>query len=287
MKTLYLDTSIINRIYDDPDFDKIINIIKSHLEIYPSIFNVIELASTPNMNRRIGLLKILKSISGNYRPLALPGEILKRSLQAICLGDKNIDISIDDKFEDVWEMLNDPERIGDDAYTDIYNWKQKQEKWYQDMHYNGRPMIQKVISSLSSDEQNELYRNFSKLINYYSQQFKLISDFIDKIDIKNILSIPPEEKVNKILKYSEHWRFFLAGLIYSLYTRSFRSINYSKKKNPGSIDTQQSIYLANCDIIVTSDYNQYKMFRLLVKLGDKKRYSWNYITFRNWVIKIK
>jgi len=284
MKTIYLDTSAINYIYDDSRSDRITSILKEKARIYLSIFNIVELACEKDKNRRIGLIKIAKKLIGNYLPLAMPGELLKRSLISICFGKKNMNNSMSKDWDAIWIALNEPELIDNEEYSEIITWKKNQEKWYQNMHESGRPKIQKAIQQLPKSEQKKLTYSFSRTITYYSKQQDLVTSLIDNISFNNKLKLRNDEIAQIIITHSEHWRFFLAGMVYGLYSRSLRFQNYGKKKNPGSIDTQQSIYLSTSDIIVTADNYQFRMMRLLVPFGHIKRYAWNYKKFREWVL---
>lgn len=91
------------------------------------------------------------------------------------------------------------------------------------------------------------------------------------------------ELIERIIHHSEHWRFFLSSMVYGMYLRSVRTINFGRLKNPGSIDTQQAIYLTVCDTFVTADRHQHRMLRLLVPFGHKKRQIWDYDRFAKWV----
>lgn len=284
MKVFYLDTSVINQLYDDSKSDILINRLKDIATVVISIFNVVELASTNDKNRRIGLINAAKKLSNNYRPLAMPGDILKRSLVAICNNHYKMDNSIGSEWDNIWIAQNDPELIDNDFYVEICEWKNYQEEWYQKMHEHGRPNLQKVLLELPKSKRNDIVQNFSKILKYYSQQDELIANFIEKVNVKNNLKLSNENIRKKILNHSEHWRFFLAAMVYGLYVRSCRESNYSKKKNPGSIDTQQSVYLATCDIIVSADIKQYNMMRLLVPLGHKNRFAWKYKKLREWIL---
>jgi hypothetical protein len=283
MPILYLDTSAINHLYDDPKSTQLIDTLKRKAKVYLSVYNIAELASTSDENRRVELINTAKKISNTYHPLAMPGDLLKRSLAAICTGQSKMINSIDKNWEGIWITLSNPRQLDEEGFNEICAWKRKQEEWYHKMHENGRPSMQKVILELPKSKQNELFNSFSRTINYYSKQNELLESFIKKINLSVNLKISIEEIVRRIITHSEHWRFFLAGMVYGLYVRSIRTSRYGKKNNPGSIDTQQSIYIAMCDIIISADDNQYKMMRLLVPFGHKKRYAWNYAQFRNWL----
>ena len=62
-------------------------------------------------------------------------------------------------------------------------------------------------------------------------------------------------------------------MVCGMYGRSIRTGQFGKDKNPGSIDTQQSIYLAICDVFVTADRLQRRMLRLLACFGHRKKAS--------------
>jgi len=95
-----------------------------------------------------------------------------------------------------------------------------------------------------------------------------------------------DELVQRVIRNSEQWRFFLTSMAYGMYVRSVKATHFSKKKNPGSIDTQQAIYLTLCDVFVTADKAQYRMLRLLAPFGHKKRYIWQYSVFVQYLKRI-
>ncbi len=74
-------------------------------------------------------------------------------------------------------------------------------------------------------------------------------------------------------------------MVYGLFARGLKQTNFSKKQNPGSIDTQQAIYLAACDVFVTADRAQRRMLRLLVPFGHKKREVWTFNEFESFAMK--
>ena len=64
MKVFYLDTSAINSLYDDPEVSNLKSAIKDRAQVYISVFTIAELASTSDADRRLGLLRLAKDISG-------------------------------------------------------------------------------------------------------------------------------------------------------------------------------------------------------------------------------
>lgn len=284
MKIIYLDTSAINQLHDDPKSAMLIRAIKAKTLPLISVFTFMEIASTSDSHRRLSLLGLLKEIVGTSRPAAMPGELLRRSLEAMKVHDSKMDISIGRDYDGVWLALSKPDLVEDDDYQEIIARKRHEEAWYQDMHDQGRPSIQQALAQLPPKERVPL--TFSKFIKHYRSNPELMNIVYDLASRSGTRVKVDNQLVLKTIQYSEHWRFFLAGMAHGFYSRSLKISNFSKSKNPGSIDTQQSIYLAACDVFVTADQQQYRMLRLLSLFGHKKRKVWKYSNFTSWLLGI-
>ena len=285
MKAFYLDTSAINSLYDDPKVSNLKSAIKDRAQVYISVFTIAELASTSDADRRLGLLRLAKDISGKFRPAAMPGDLLKRSLEAIHAWAPDMDNSMGPEWDGVWTALNDPTLIDEESYREITEWKAQQENWYHETHDRGRPLMQNGLAKLSSEERSTLTPRFSRLIKYYPPDREFIKDFVADMASHSGTKLQVDRALAyRIIRHSEHWRFFLASMAYGMYGRSIRISHFSRSKNPGSIDTQQSIYLAICDVFVTADQQQYRMLRLLTPFGHKKRQVWKYPRFASWLL---
>lgn len=282
MNIFYLDTSAINRLYDNPKIPELKNAIIFKGKIFLSIFNIVELASESNKERREGLLKLVRDIGCNYRPLAMPNEILKRAVEAVRVLARDMNYSMGEEWDEVWVILKEPEQIDLEAYDKIIKWKKKQEQWYQELHDRGRNLWQDKISDLSKEERHTFTSNFSKLIKTYRPEF--IASFVSNLANKGANLTINDELAKRIVRHSEHWRFFLFSMTYGMFVRSIRTSNFAKSKTPGSIDIQQSIYLANCDIFITADDAQYAMLRLINQFGHRKRKVWKAARFIEWLL---
>ena len=115
---------------------------------------------------------------------------------------------------------------------------------YQDMHDEGRPYIQGALSRMPKSEREQLISRPLKVLKFFVKQggsFEgLVKGMVMKCGQKDI-------STQQVLQLEE-WRFFLGGMVYGFYMRSVQPNRFSKKANPGSIDTQQSIYLAGSDL---------------------------------------
>ena len=79
--TYYLDTSAIDRIYRDPKWDdRALEALLHVANVRFSALNIAELCATPDSERRHAYMQIVNKLSEDYRPLALPSDILDRSL---------------------------------------------------------------------------------------------------------------------------------------------------------------------------------------------------------------
>lgn len=113
--TFYFDTSAVNWLSKDPACDAITNGIRNYTGLYISAFTVAELAASPIKEQGNQLLKIAKTISSNRRPLAMPNDLLKRSLNAMLSNADVMDASIGPEWDGVWNALNEPQMIDDEA----------------------------------------------------------------------------------------------------------------------------------------------------------------------------
>lgn len=284
MKTLYLDTSVINKLFDDSRASLLKNVIHKNFIVYPSIFIIVELASETNEKRRLGLIKLIKDLSNNYLPAAMPGDLLRRSLESVNVNKKNMDHSLDHKGQDILNVLNNPSLINEGAYQKIISWKKNQEEWYQDILEDWRPKMQEAIKKLPKSEKNIIISSFSKMLRNIPSDGKFINYFVSDLSSHTGTNINiNKELIQKLINYSEHWRFFLSSMAYGLYVRSIKVNYFSRNRNPGNIDTQQSIYLTICDVFVTGDKQQYRMLRSVNQFGHKKRQIWNYNYFINYL----
>lgn len=279
MRTFYLDTSAINSLLDDADRSDLTDRLGTHFKVYISVFTVAELAATSEEGRRVGLVTLARDISGGYRPLAMPRDVLTRSLKAVQGWEKEMGVSMGEEWNGLWVALCNPDLIDQKAYSEVVQWKDHQERWYHEMHHKGRPRMQEVINRLPAKEKNAFGSSFPNLIRAYNQRPDFINNAVYDI-VSSLNMILNRQRVQRLIDHSEYWRFFLASMVYGLHVRSVKPTDYGKRKTPGSIDTQQAIYLATCDVFVTADNQQHRMMRLMVPFGHKKRWVWNYTQFR-------
>ena len=277
MSTLYFDTSAINRLTDEPNRSSLLAVL-SRNTCAISIFTIAELASTTSPDRRSQLLRTVKELIGDYRPLEMPGELLKRATRALLNNQATMDLSMGPEWNGLLVALNDPTSIDDITLAEAQRWKAKQEQWYNTMHNNARPHIQAELSTLSDDERKWISGYPSRLLKHFSHNIKFLTDVVCDLSPSE-LSIS-KEIARTILDKLDYWRFFLAGMAYGMYCRTVKLEGFGWQSNAGSIDTQQSIYLTACDQFVTTDEAQHAMIRTIIPYGIRRRTVWHFDRLR-------
>jgi hypothetical protein len=213
----------------------------------------------------------------------MPNDLLKRSLNAMLSKADTMDASIGSEWDGIWYALNEPELIDNEAYEEVVAWKTQQEEWYQEMHESGRPHIQDALAKLSPHERHSLTVRPSKILRYFVNHPDYLPNLISELTIRCGVGAFDNTLMDSVLQL-EQWRFFLGAMAYGFYARSLRRSHFGKQSNPGSIDTQQSIYLSGCDTFVTCDFAQYQMMRWLLPMGHIKRRVLHYERFREWIV---
>ncbi|GFE87405.1 hypothetical protein [Steroidobacter agaridevorans] len=70
------DTSAINRLFDDPEWEPIVTALLSTGSIRITAYNVLEVAKTRGDTRRTALMQMMVRLSDGKRPLDRPNTIL-------------------------------------------------------------------------------------------------------------------------------------------------------------------------------------------------------------------
>jgi hypothetical protein len=266
---IYFDTSAINKITYDQRRDELIEKLIKRYETYISLLNCAEIAANSDKNERKEILRVAEQLSRGYFPLAHPQRILRRSLKAFKSLDSTMYISISKEDFGVWEIIKNPEKADDQVKKAAEAWIKREECWYQDMHEKARPFMQNTLNGQLLESRSAFLRNFIQHEGFLKE---IISAFLKETGFEKHFF----GRELQVISALEPWRFYLASIGVGIYNRTLQSECFSKKKNAGSIDTQQSVYLANIDIFVTDDKQQRKMLRLIEPFGHIRRKVWSY-----------
>jgi len=282
---IYLDTSIYNWLYEQHLVDLVKNNIGLGIKIFPSVYNIAEVASTTSSDRRLALLKILKDLSLSYRPAAMPSTLLHRATVSTLARKPSMDYSAGKDWEGLWISFNNPELLEQADFDEVKAWKKNEEDRYFNILSNGRELMQDTISRLSPNAKSKLTSSFGNLFRYFSMQEDLIRETVQMHGQNMNPKITLDGgQVKYILDNSEYWRFYLSSILHMLYSYSIKVNSFGKKSNPGVVDHFQAPYLAICDVIVSADKRQLRMFKLINRLGNKRRAVWSFDQFKSFIL---
>jgi len=284
VSALYFDTSTINSLYDDPQCGALTIRLVGESHVRLSLYTFLELASTPCRERRTGLINLARKLLSGYKLLAMPKEILDRSLVALQGGSRDVDPTIGPEWGAVSHALYHPDQAAESFYSTVDGWRKQHQKWYDDIHEQGRPHVQQFIAGLSKADRDVITSGFAKLVRYLCSRRDFVAEFTCGTVINQAVESVTRASTYEAMEQLETWRFFWVGMTYGFYVRSVRSHHFSKRRTPGGIDTAQAVYLAAGDAFVSSDLRQRDMMRLLVPFGWKQRHVWGYDELKQWLL---
>lgn len=265
------DTSVLNKITNDPKSNEIVEKILGKFESYLSLLNCAEILANSNQYERVRIQKVADRLGRGYYPFAHPQEILRRCLNSYEISESTMNFSISQEDRGVWTALKSPEKVDDDARREALAWINREEDWYQNMHEVARPHIQAIISS-----QGQLKDSRSEFLRHFINNEILLKDIMTEFFKGTIFKDRFCGREIEIVSALEPWRFYLGAIGLGIYNRAVQQKEFSKKRHAGSIDTQQAVYMAAIDIFVTHDTAQRRMLKLVAKLGHIRREIWSY-----------
>jgi len=250
--------------------------------IYPSVFTIAEVASTTDPDKRIKLLRFLKKISGDFRPIGMPGELLGLELQLRRSRKPSMEVSMGDQWDGLWAVFNEPALLQQEDIDEVKEWKRKEEDKILSIFRDNRDLIQASIDELPESDRKEVLRSYSKLMKSFLETEGFILNTVNSFAQIPVPGIKfQQEQVDELLEFSDFWRLFLAALGFMFYTFSVKKSGYSMKgnKNPGSIDLQQAMFLSICDTFVTEDKRQSRALRIISRFAKRRPKIWSVAQF--------
>lgn len=259
---IYLDSSAINKLADDPAAPAIIaSITKAGHEVHISCLNVLELAVTPDPARRVQLLTAARRITQNFLPLDLPGRILKLSLQAH-LGGKDLAVmSIDPKESGAWAAMCRPEKIDEAIRQKALDEKAIQEAWFSEQHRRYRAVL--------AEKERPRISKPVRFIQPAMKDAEFLRSFFREI-IRAAGGDPDKVDAVEILQTVGPWRGYFTALAFEHYNRAARAERHGKAWNPGGIDVQQAAYLSGHDVFITEDRLQRRFMKNICRIAGIK-----------------
>lgn len=262
--------------HDDPEVEVLVAGLLSSGTVRITALNVIEACGTEDPMRRRSLIGLQKRLAVDYRPLAVPNELLQELAMAHAKGAQNATITIGEAQHGIWAALNDPSKLGEEERQEVFRWKSKLEDGFAESHRVARPEFQKLLEEGVDGRP----RTVSELIRHYanSEDFVrgVVCDLYREItgceleagELKNFFADLPQ------------WPLYLLSWVHAIFNRAIKQQNFGVRKNPGIVDLWCSIYLPSCDLFITHDANQRRALRLLNVLNSRRTRILSYQLFR-------
>lgn len=277
---LCFDTSGINRLYDDQERDSIVCALLAGWQVLITGLNVTEAAATPTeeTNRRTGLLRLERKLSGTLRPLHIPNELLQAVTIAYAEGSPTATTTIGARQENLWWALEEPESLDEEARLRALAWKRDLEDPFKEAHQLARPEFQQLFSR----EDRPL--TASKLIKLFRDQESIAYETVARL-WKRIVGMELSiESYRELMALVPQWPLYLAGWVHAMRNRAIREQHFGARKNPGAIDLLCAIYLPQCDCFVTDDVTQRRALRVLNVLNPRKTKILSYEELRRRLV---
>ncbi len=276
---IYLfDTSGINRLHDDPDCDAIKIGLVSTNQVWISALNVAEAGQTSKRSRRISLLHLLKALTRERRPLEFPTILIQRGIEAYSKRLPNIDLSVSENNDDIWQVLLDPTLLDEAA---MIKWSQPLRKFEEEFlstHRSARPHFQKLFA-----KGDPFPKSAAELLRTYASNVTFLHDTVNPI-YKNVVGAElPTSETMHLLQTLPQLTGFLLTWGHSIYCRSIARSGYGAR-NAGNVDIWFGAYLAQVDRFVTNDLKQYQTLRLVARMFAPKCEILKYDSFRQRLV---
>ncbi len=109
-----LDTSAWNALFDDPDRELLIEAALSR-SIFPTCIAITEVAATEHTARRIDILRLMKTLGRDNRPIASPNQLIIMACEGYAKRAAMITLNAGSDAEGAWIALSDPTQVDEVA----------------------------------------------------------------------------------------------------------------------------------------------------------------------------
>jgi hypothetical protein len=268
-----LDTSAWNALFEDPERGEMIEALETTV-ILPTTLAVTELAATENGDRRQALIRLVKSIGKDNRPLATPNQLIIFACQGYARRDRDFTLNGGDEANGAWNAINQPNVIDAAAQRLILEFNKDRENVFRDWNEGLRPLLQRDFGLGASRP-----RSLSGLIRHYSRNEDFLYEAVNPIYERAVGSRLPRAELWSLLKSVPHWRMFLIGYACAIYQRAIKEEGFGHKRNPGHLDLWSATYLPFCEVFITNDKRQRRALKILNRVNSRPA---RIVSFTEW-----
>lgn len=258
-----LDTSAWNALFDDPDRGLLIEAALSRT-IFPTCIAITEVAATEDAARRMDILRLMKMLGRDNRPMASPNQIIIMACEGYSRHAPMITLNAGTDAEGAWIALSDPTQVDESAQRLALDFNEERENVMRTFSEGLRRGLQSIFVAGTQRP-----RSVGSLIRHYSRDDNFLYEVINPIYERATGAALPRAELWLLLNSLYEWRMFLMGYACAIYQRAVQQQGYGHKRNPGHLDLWSATYLPICDVFVTRDKRQRRALKILNKANPR------------------
>lgn len=258
-----LDTSAWNALFDDPDRDRVFE-AASALTIFPTCIAITEIAAIEDSERRMSILRLMKTLGRDNRPMASPNQIIIMACEGYATRAKMLTLNAGSDAEGAWIALNDPAAVTEELQRLALTFNAEREAVLRTFNESLRNNLQSIFLTGTSRP-----RSMGALIRHYAQDENFLYDVVNPIYARAVGNALPRNELWSLLNSLYEWRMFLLGYACAIYQRAVQEQGYGYRKNPGHLDLWSATYLPICDVFITRDKRHRRALKILNKANPR------------------
>ncbi|HTR34890.1 MAG TPA: hypothetical protein VMH80_03240 [Bryobacteraceae bacterium] len=269
-----LDTSAWNALFDDPDRKLLIEAALSRT-IFPTCISITEVAATEDTARRMNILRLMKTLGRDNRPMASPNQLIIMACEGYSKRAAMITLNAGSDAEGAWITLNDPTQVDEAAQRLALDFNEERENVMRALTEGLRRELQSIFVAGTQRP-----RSIGSLIRQYSRDDNFLYEVINPIYERATGGALPRTELRLLLNSLYEWRMFLMGYACAIYQRAVQEQGYGHNRNPGHLDLWSATYLPICDVFVTRDKRQRRALKVLNKANPRPSRILSYAQWR-------
>jgi hypothetical protein len=254
-----LDTSAWNALLDDPKQQFILKKLRTKAVI-PTALVISEIAAEPKQERRYALLRLVKKVGRDIRPLDMPNQLVIRACQGYARRDAALTLNDGGEAQSAWIAINDPKLVDAEAQRMAIGFNQERENSFRRMNELLRKDLQSLFKTGVARPPS-----MGTLIRHYSRNDDFLYGVVNPIYERAVGKVLPRDELRPLLDSLPHWPMFLMGYACAIYQRAVKEQGFGHKNNPGNLDLWSATYLPSCDTFVTNDTRQRRALKVINK----------------------
>ncbi|MHB8655722.1 MAG: hypothetical protein ACYDA9_17800 [Terriglobia bacterium] len=249
--------------------------------LLPSGVNVLEAACCPSVGTRTSLLRLMSSLSGGVKPLALVGDLLRGQVDDYAFGRPFTTITIGEEQRGLWIALESPEDIGGEDVQEANQFRESQELEFREMHKDARPHFQELVKSGGANG----ITSRSRLIRHYREDPEFLESMVAQFTRVSPSAYLLRGRELEFIQNRPCWQCFFLANAAAVYLRAVQPQNYGRRKNAGYFDLAQAVYLPFCHVYVTNDKGWRNVVRLVAAAMSERPYILTYGELKDIILR--